>query len=101
MPHLKNNIGIYQNNGRPNCVNFAMSLEAYEAMGEPKEVVFSESTLSLHTSTINTTQCYLVHVNKKRAIITVRLLYTEAETLYGSWDYTVGDLSLSLLTKQS
>lgn len=100
MPLLKNNVGIYANKGRNNCVNLSMSLEAYTAMGEPAAIIFSEVDRSIHTPTLNTNKEYKVLVQQKRAICTVMLFYTSPDNLVGSWNYEVGDLSLTLTTKQ-
>jgi hypothetical protein len=72
---------------------------AYDLLGNPRHIIFSESTFSFHLPTINTNKQHKLSAVSGRAVMTVELLYTPVEALKGYWEFELQDQSLFLTNK--
>jgi hypothetical protein len=94
-------IGIYNNCSDIRSISVRISIPnaALEEIGRPKELVFSESDLSLSVCSLNTRKAYRVSTSRNFSSISICPTLHDREALLGHWRFVVDDLSIVLTEK--
>jgi len=96
-----NHITIHERPSNSNQVTIHICENAFEAIGKPTHIVFSETNLRLKVPSIISNGEKRLATGMYKPQITPIIHHTPIASLVGKWEYEVDDLSIYLTNKIS